>query len=36
MSYASPISTLYWDNDDSAAFKEMMARIERDGMVLER
>lgn len=36
MSYASPVSTEYWDNDGSPAFQQMFARIEREGMVLER
>jgi hypothetical protein len=36
MSYASPISTEYWDDDGTAAYKQMFARIEREGLVLER
>ena len=36
MSYASPITTEYWDNDGSPEFKQMYERIEREGMVLER
>jgi L-alanine-DL-glutamate epimerase-like enolase superfamily enzyme len=36
MSYNSPISTEYWDPDGSAAYKQMFARIEQEGMVLER
>ena len=36
MSYASPISTEYWDDDGTPAYKEMFARIGREGMVLER
>lgn len=36
MSYASPISTEYWDDDGTPAYKQMAARIEREGMVLER
>ncbi|MBM3803046.1 MAG: hypothetical protein FJW26_12155 [Acidimicrobiia bacterium] len=36
MSYVSPITTEYWDNDGTAAYQEMFARIEREGMVLER
>ncbi|HZT32423.1 MAG TPA: mandelate racemase/muconate lactonizing enzyme family protein [Bryobacteraceae bacterium] len=36
MSYASPISTDYWDDDGTPAYKEMFARLEREGMVLER
>ena len=36
MSYDQPISTEYWDNDGSAEFREMFARIEREGVVLEK
>lgn len=36
MSYASPISTEYWDDDGSAPYKELAARLERDGIVVER
>jgi L-alanine-DL-glutamate epimerase-like enolase superfamily enzyme len=36
MSYASPISTEYWDDDGTPAYKQMFARLEREGMVLER
>jgi L-alanine-DL-glutamate epimerase-like enolase superfamily enzyme len=36
MSYCSPISTRYWDDDGSLAYKKMFERIEREGMVLER
>ena len=36
MSYDSPISTEYWDNDGTPAYQEMFARIEREGIVLER
>lgn len=36
MSYASPISTEYWDDDGTPEYKQMAARIEREGMVLER
>ena len=36
MSFVSPISTEYWDDDGSLAFKEMIERIEREGVVLER
>ena len=36
MSYDSPISTEYWDNDGTTAYREMFARIEREGIVLER
>ena len=36
MSYTAPISTTYWDDDGSAEYKETFARIEREGVVLER
>ena len=36
MSYDSPISTEYWDDDGTPEFRAMMARIEREGIVLER
>ena len=36
MSYCWPISTEYWDDDGSLAYKRMFERIEREGMVLER
>ncbi len=36
MSYSWPISTEYWDDDGSLAYKTMFERIEREGMVLER
>ena len=36
MSFKSPISTEYWDNDGSPEFREMFARIQREGIVLER
>ena len=36
MSYDAPISTEYWDNDGTPAYQEMFARIEREGIVLER
>ena len=35
MSYASPISTEYWDDDGSREYRTMLARIEREGMVLD-
>ena len=35
MSYDSPISTEYWDDDGTPEYREMFARIEREGMVLE-
>ena len=36
MSYDAPITTEYWDDDGTAAYREMFARIEREDMVLER
>jgi L-alanine-DL-glutamate epimerase-like enolase superfamily enzyme len=36
MSYGSPISTEYWDDDGTAAYQQMRARIEHEGIVLER
>ncbi len=36
MSYASPISTDYWDDDGSAEYKKIFARIEQEGVILER
>lgn len=36
LSYDAPISTEYWDPDGTAAFRELFARLEREGMVLER
>ena len=36
MSYDAPISTEYWDDDGTLEYREMVARIEREGMVLER
>ena len=36
MSYAAPIATEYWDDDGSEEYRAMFARIEREGMVLER
>ena len=35
MSYDSPISTEYWDDDGTAAFGDMMERIEQEGGVVE-
>ena len=35
MSYDSPIATDYWDDDRSAEWRQMMQRIETEGMVLE-
>jgi len=34
MSYMSPITTEYWDDDGSAEYKSMFDRIEREGVVL--
>ncbi len=36
MSYDAPISTEYWDDDGTNAYREMFARIEREGIVLEK
>ena len=36
MSYDAPISTEYWDNDGTPTYREMFARIEREGIVLEK
>ena len=36
MSYVSPIETEYWDDDGSEEYRDLFARIEREGMVLER
>ena len=36
MSYNAPIKTEYWDDDGSPAFREMLTRIEREGMVIEK
>jgi hypothetical protein len=36
MSYDAPISTEYWDDDGTPEYREMFARIEREGVVLER
>ena len=36
MSYVSPIETEYWDDDGSEEYRNLFARIEREGMVLER
>ena len=35
MSYDAPISTEYWDDDGTPEYRDMFARIEREGMVLE-
>jgi L-alanine-DL-glutamate epimerase-like enolase superfamily enzyme len=34
MSYDAPLTTEYWDNDGTAEYKSMFARIEREGVVL--
>jgi len=36
MSYVSPITTDYWDDDGSSAFREMLERARREGVVMER
>ena len=36
MSYDAPLSSTYWDDDGTAEFKEIMARLERKGVILER
>ena len=36
MSYDSPISTSYWDDDGSPEFRAMFARLEREQMALEK
>ena len=36
MSYDAPLSTEWWDDDGSAEYKTLFARIEREGMVLEK
>ena len=36
MSYHAPLSTEYWDNDGTPAYQAMFARIEREGIVLEK
>ena len=35
VSFAAPLKTEYWDDDGSAGFSAMMARLEREGPVLE-
>ena len=35
VSFAAPLKTEYWDDDGSAEFNAMMARLEREGAVLE-
>ena len=34
MSYDAPLTTEYWDDDGTAAYREMFKRIEREGVVL--
>jgi L-alanine-DL-glutamate epimerase-like enolase superfamily enzyme len=34
MSYESPVTTEYWDDDGSQEYKSMFGRIEREGVVL--
>ena len=34
MSYDSPLTTEYWDDDGSEEYRKMFARIEREGIVL--
>jgi hypothetical protein len=36
LSYDAPLETEYWDPDGTAAFREMFARIEKDGTILKR
>lgn len=36
VSYVSPASTEYWDDDGSPAYRTMLQRIEREGVVLEK
>ena len=36
MSYDAPVTTEYWDDDNSAEYRDMFARIEREGVVLLR
>lgn len=36
MSFDAPLSTEYWDDDGTAEYKAMFARIKSEGMVLER
>tara|TARA_B100000686_G_C16794316_1_gene981141 strand:- start:104 stop:1348 length:1245 start_codon:yes stop_codon:yes gene_type:complete len=35
MSFAAPLTSEYWDDDDSDQFDRMMVRIEKEGAVLE-
>ena len=34
MSYDSPLTTEYWDDNGSEEYRKMFARIEREGVVL--
>ncbi len=36
MSYDSPLTTEYWDEDGSQAYKQMFERLEKEEMVLEK
>jgi len=36
MSYDAPISTEYWDDDGTPEYREMLVRLEQEGIVLER
>ncbi len=36
MRYAEPLATEYWDDDGTAEYATMLARLEQSGMVLER
>jgi len=36
LSYDAPVTTDYWDPDGTPAFRTMMDRLEKEGMVLER
>jgi len=35
LNYDAPLTTEYWDPDGTAAFRDMMQRLEKEGMVLE-
>ena len=36
LSYDSPLRTEYWDEDGTTAFRDIMQRLEKEGMILER
>jgi len=36
LSYDSPVSSEYWDNDGTREYREMFERLEREGVVLEQ